>query len=361
MSQASPTGPLKVTVRNFFPNEGFPTALAPMQDVTGLPFMSLISEYDSPDLFFTEYFRVHENARLDPDILSSITENSSGKPVFAQLIGEDLEHVARFARELQQYPVAGIDLNLGCPAPRVYRKNVGGGLLRVPHKIDQILKILRDACDCPLTVKTRIGFEDGQNFSQILDIFASNQIDLLSLHARTVKGGYRSAPDYSYVGQAVARLPCPVLLNGEVNTAEGASLLINQTGADGVMIGRSAIRNPWIFKQIRQINSGKPIFHPTMENLYDYIKKLYKIFHKDEIPEIKQVARLKKFLNFIGLSVDTEGQFLFRSRRVKSWLELDQLCQEFLLHDGKASQFLNLHPFEGLVARPSSEAPACIG
>lgn len=361
MTRVSSAGTLMAPIRNFFPNEGFPTALAPMQDVTGLPFMTLISEYDSPDLFFTEYFRVHENARIDPDILSSITENTSGKPVFAQLIGEDLEHVARFARELQQYPIAGIDLNLGCPAPRVYRKNVGGGLLRVPQKIDQVLKVLRDTCDCPLTVKTRVGFEDGQNFSQILDIFAVNQIDLLSLHARTVKGGYRSLPDYSYVSQAVARLPCPVLLNGEVNTAEGASSLIEQTGADGVMIGRSAIRNPWIFRQIRQINSGKPIFHPTMEDLYNYIQKLYHVFHKAEVPEVKQVARLKKFLNFIGLSVDIEGEFLFRSRRLTSRLELNQLCEEFLLNNGKATQLLNLSPFAGLVARPSSEAPASIG
>ena len=99
MNLASVSGAFIAPVRALFPSVGFPTALAPMQDVTGLPFMSLIAEYGAPDLF-TEYFRVHENARIDPEILSSITENNSGKPVFAQLIGEDLEHVTRFAKEL---------------------------------------------------------------------------------------------------------------------------------------------------------------------------------------------------------------------------------------------------------------------
>ena len=130
MLHTSSPGVLSGTISHLFPTVGFPSALAPMQDVTSLPFMAIVANYGAPDLFFTEYFRVHAHARINPDILSSITENSSGKPVFAQLIGEDIEHIRRFANDLQKYPIAGIDLNLGCPAPRVYRKNVGGGLLR---------------------------------------------------------------------------------------------------------------------------------------------------------------------------------------------------------------------------------------
>ena len=271
MLHTSSPGVLSGTISHLFPTVGFPSALAPMQDVTSLPFMAIVANYGAPDLFFTEYFRVHAHARINPDILSSITENSSGKPVFAQLIGEDIEHIRRFANDLQKYPIAGIDLNLGCPAPRVYRKNVGGGLLRNPARIDEILKVLRATCECPLTVKTRIGFEDGRNFSEILDIFACNQVDLLSLHARTVKGGYRSTPEYGFVKQAVQRLSSPVLLNGEVNTPSSAIDLVKHTGAAGVMIGRSAIRNPWIFSQIRQLLNGEKMYHPTLGDMYIYI------------------------------------------------------------------------------------------
>ena len=115
------------------------TALAPMQDVTDLAFMRVIAHYGAPDYFFTEFFRVHTQSRPERHILRAIDENTTGRPVFAQLIGEDLGHLARTVAELLHHPIAGVDLNLGCPAPKVYKKNVGGGLLREPGRIDEIL------------------------------------------------------------------------------------------------------------------------------------------------------------------------------------------------------------------------------
>ena len=106
------------------------TALAPMQDVTDLAFMRVISHYGAPDYFFTEFFRVHAQSHPEKHILRSLDENRTGRPIFAQLIGEDVHHLVRTATDLLRHPVAGIDLNLGCPAPKVYKKNVGGGLLR---------------------------------------------------------------------------------------------------------------------------------------------------------------------------------------------------------------------------------------
>jgi len=118
------------------------TALAPMQDVTDLAFMRVVASYGAPDYFFTEFFRVHAQSRPERHILRSIDENDTGRPVFAQLIGEDIPHMVRTAKELARHPVAGIDLNLGCPAPKVYRKNVGGGLLRDPDRIAAINRAL---------------------------------------------------------------------------------------------------------------------------------------------------------------------------------------------------------------------------
>ena len=112
------------------------TALAPMQDVTDLPFMRVTAHYGAPDYFFTEFFRVHGQSRPEKHILRSIVENQTGRPVFAQLIGESIPDMVRTVKDLLQYPVAGIDLNMGCPAPKIYKKNVGGGLLRDPAKVD---------------------------------------------------------------------------------------------------------------------------------------------------------------------------------------------------------------------------------
>ncbi len=113
-------------------------ALAPMQDITDLPFLRLMAGYGGADLYFTEYFRVYPGSKLNRHILRSVTENPTGRPVVAQLIGNDIPELVRAARELQHYPVAGIDLNLGCPAPVVYRKCAGGGLLRDPKRVDEI-------------------------------------------------------------------------------------------------------------------------------------------------------------------------------------------------------------------------------
>src|SRR5947207_1863371 len=195
-------------------------ALAPMQDVTDLPFWRLMTRYGGADLYFTEYFRVHADSRLDKTILRSITENPTGRPAIAQMIGNDIPSLVRTARELQQYPIAAVDLNLGCPAPVVYRKCAGGGLLREPARVDAILGALRDAVKIKFTVKTRIGFDSPDVFEELLPIFAKHSIDLLTVHGRTVKEMYGPEVHYEYIARAVAGMPCPVLANGNVSSPQ---------------------------------------------------------------------------------------------------------------------------------------------
>ncbi|MCG8528440.1 MAG: tRNA-dihydrouridine synthase, partial [Opitutales bacterium] len=101
------------------------TSLAPMQDVTDLPFMKVMHRYGSPDYFFTEYFRVYPNSRLDRHILRSITENPSDRPVYAQLLGNSLDDIKRIVPQLENHPIAGVDLNVGCPAPKIYKNAAG--------------------------------------------------------------------------------------------------------------------------------------------------------------------------------------------------------------------------------------------
>ncbi|MEP6809785.1 MAG: tRNA-dihydrouridine synthase family protein, partial [Chthoniobacterales bacterium] len=291
-------------------------ALAPMQDVTDLPFMRLISGYGNADVYFTEYFRVLPQSRLEPAILKSITHNPTGRPVIAQMIGNDVAALVRTARELQEHPVAAIDLNLGCPVPIVYKKCAGGGLLRDPERIDQILGALRAAVEIPFTVKTRIGFDDADVFEELLAVFARHDLDLLTVHARTVKEMYRSAPRYEFVERAVAAMACPVLANGNVYSADKAEEVLAQTGAAGLMIGRGVIRNPWLFRQIREHRRGEKIFRPRGRDVLDYIRALWEAVHVSGPREAAQVANMKKYLNFIGLGVEPTGEFLQRIRRV---------------------------------------------
>jgi tRNA-dihydrouridine synthase len=298
--------------------------------------MKVIAHYGSPDYFFTEYFRVNETSRLNPKILAAITENDTGRPVFAQMIGESVPDLARTAKELCKYNTAGIDLNMGCPAPRIYRKNVGGGLLREPEKIERILAELRFVVnDRPLTVKMRLGFENTDNFYKILDIIARQNIDLLSLHGRTVKDMYHGVVKYDLIAEAVKRVDCPVLANGNINSATTAMEVLSQTGAAGVMVGRWAIGNPWLFDQIRQALGGQPIIPVSLVKVRNYIDRLWQTPTASTMPERARVGYLKMFLNYIALSVDTDGYFLRMMRQAQTEVELLTICDRFLLAETK--------------------------
>lgn len=334
------------------------TALAPMQDVTDLAFMGVIAHYGAPDYFFTEFFRVHAQSRPEKHILRSIDENQTGRPVFAQLIGEDLRHLERTAVELLKHNVAGIDLNLGCPAPKVYKKNVGGGLLREPEKVGEILALLRATVPGRFTVKMRIGFDSTSNFDRLLELINEHRVDLLSVHGRTVKEMYRSEVHYDFIAHAVARVRCPVLANGNVTSAQRAATVLEETRAAGVMIGRHAIRNPWIFRQCRERFSGAAVTRLTLADVREYVERLYRATQQPGLLERYHVNKMKKYLNFVGQSVDAEGRFLHDMRRVESEAELFAICDRHLLTEPNR-EFIP-EPYPGVIARPNCETPSAM-
>jgi tRNA-dihydrouridine synthase B len=331
------------------------TALAPMQDVTDLPFMRVMAHYGAPDWFFTEFLRVHAQSRPEKHIVRSIVENKTGRPVFAQLIGEEIPHMVRTVKELLKYPIAGIDLNMGCPAPKIYKKNVGGGLLRDPAKIDELIGAIRDAVPGLFTVKMRIGFDSTDNYLRILDLINKHGVDLLSVHGRTVKEGYRSDVHYDFIGVAARTVRCPVLGNGNVTSATKAAAVLAQTKAAGVMIGRHAIRNPWIFRQCREHFANAPVFAPTLADVREYVDRLYRETQTPDIPEGAHVAKMKKYLNFVGQSVDAEGRFLHDMRRAMTETELFAVCDRHLLAE-PVKPFAT-EPYPGIIARPNCETP----
>jgi tRNA-dihydrouridine synthase B len=313
-------------------------ALAPMQDVTDAPFWHLMHRYGGADVYWTEYVRVHGVSRPAKEIVQSIKQNATGKPVVAQMIGNDIPSLVRTAKELEQLPVAAIDLNLGCPAPIVYRKCAGGGLLREPQRIDAILGALRDAVRVKFTVKTRIGFGDIREFDALLPIFAKHSLDALTVHARTVTQMYRLPVYYDFIRHAAEAMPCPVIANGHVYSAGQAQQLLKQTKARGLMIGRGVIRSPWLFPQIRQQLRGEPVTFPTGREVLDYICALWESQASFDAPEKIQCERMKKFMNYLGEGVP--GDFLHRIRRSQTQAEFFAICTEFLDH----GQPMNLEP-----------------
>ncbi|WP_226895291.1 tRNA dihydrouridine synthase [Luteolibacter marinus] len=304
-----------------------------MQDVTDLPFMKVMHRYGGADIYVTEYFRVHPESRLNHYILRSIDENPTGRPVFAQMIGQEIGALVRTAKELLEHPVAGIDLNLGCPAPVVCRKEAGGGLLRNLPKVDRILGALREAIPGRFTVKTRIGYHSHEEFPELLEIFRKHGIDALAIHGRTVEERYSTPVHPDCVKMAVESLPCPVIANGNVVDVATGQAYLEKSGAAGLMIGRGAIRNPWLFPQLRAAFEGRESGEPSCRDLLEYVMLLH-----DELAAsatnfdaLGHVQRMKKTMVFVTQGHDPD--FEFRIRRAKTPEDFHSACRDHLDND----------------------------
>jgi tRNA-dihydrouridine synthase len=182
------------------------------------------------------------------------------------------------------------------------------------------------------TVKTRLGFDSPEVFDELLPIFARHSLDLLTVHGRTVKEMYRTEVHYDYIARAVAAVPCPVLANGNVYSAQKAEEVLALTGARGLMIGRGVIRNPWLFQQIRQHQRGEQVFVPIGRNVLEYVRALYETVRPPQIRETAHIQKMKKYLNYIGLGIEPSGQFLHDIRRVTTEAEFFKLCKKYLDH-----------------------------
>jgi tRNA-dihydrouridine synthase len=201
----------------------------------------------------------------------------------------------------------------------------------------------------------RIGFDSTDNYERILALIDKHGVNLLSVHGRSVKEGYRSEVHYDFIGVAARSVRCPVLANGNVSSAGKAARVLRETGAAGVMIGRHAIRNPWIFRQTREKLGGQPVTPVTLAAVREYIDRLYRETQAPGVPEAAHVAKMKKYLNFVGQSVDAQGAFLHDMRRAVTETELFAVCDRHLL--GEPGRIFAEEPYPGIIARPNCETP----
>ena len=288
--------------------------LAPMQDVTDLAFMRTLQRINSlPDAFITAYFRsTPTTCALAEHNLRCIDENETGVPVLAQLAGSDAPALLRDAAMLLARPgVAGINLNAGCPSPLVNRHGAGAGLLRDLPRFAEIARELRRALPAgQFSIKCRLGWEHAETeFPRILEILAAAAPDEVGIHARTRKQLYGGFPDFSYVQRAVATLTCPVLANGDIGTPAQAAACLQATSAAGLLIGRGAVRNPYLFRQLR----GGPA--PTLEEMRQYYSILVEetgriLLHKRT--EKGHCNRMKKYLAFCYPDFSPKAEYQLR-------------------------------------------------
>lgn len=320
-----------------------PFALAPMCDF--VPLGRYVAKVGPTDIFHIEYTRVHQHLSWDDEWIRFINDIGPNHCVIAQLIGCEVEFFKGAIDYLHTLPIKGIDLNLGCPAPKVYKNNVGGGLLRQLDHVNTLVGAMREWVKPPLTfsVKFRLGFDEPDAWGGVLEILRKHGVDWTTVHLRTVADGYHAPARYELARQVATASPCPMLINGDVQTVAQGLEIIQQTKCWGVSIGRGAIRYPWIFRR-----KNTPAAAPaTFAEAYDYLTWV--------VAGCRSIGPMKGYLNFLGLSVDPDGRFLKAMRQSRTPEELLKLGQEWLLSRG--NEIFPEAPYPKLYARPSMERP----
>ncbi len=226
-------------------------ALAPMADMSDLPFC-LICKEKGVGLMFREMVSSEAIIRLNPKTLKMATFDERERPLVQQIFGANPEVMAEAARIIyERFKPDAIDVNMGCPVYNLVSTFNGASLIRDPDRATAIVRAMKAAVPCPVSVKTRLGWSDDRDCLEFVKIIADAGADLISLHGRTREQGYSGKANWHRVGEARAQVPhLPFLVNGDVTTPELAKEAMDISGADGILIGRGLLGNPWFAKRV---------------------------------------------------------------------------------------------------------------
>lgn len=250
-----------------------PVFLAPMAGVTDMAYRILAHDLGCP-LCYGEMVSVQGIHYRNERTLSMLRTEPGERPIAIQLFGPEPEGVAEGARYLEDLGTADIiDFNMGCPAPKIVGNREGSALMRDPGRAFAIMKALRKAVRLPVTVKMRKGWdEDHVNAVEMAKLAEEAGMDAIAVHGRTREQFYSGRADWEIIGKVKEAVSIPVIANGDVRTLEDLDRIRRETGCDGVMIGRAAQGNPWIFRQFTEyLRTGRRLPPPTMKERADMI------------------------------------------------------------------------------------------
>ena len=226
-----------------------PFVLAPMAGITDCAFRSFMKALDA-SIVISELVSSHGIEYGSQKTLELMAFTQDQWPVGIQLFGESPEALASAAQKVEQSGAAFVDLNFGCPVPKVVKKGAGSAILRDLNAVQAVFRAVRSAIKIPLTVKIRTGWDEpSRNAVDVAQIAYDEGLTWVAIHGRTRAQGYSGLADWDYIGQVKAKVRIPVLGNGDLVTAGQAVQRLKAYDLDGVMIGRGCLKNPWIFRE----------------------------------------------------------------------------------------------------------------
>lgn len=304
--------------------------LGPMAGVTDMPYRRLCQEQGC-EMTYTEMVSakaIYYNNKKTEQLLTIADEESN---VGVQLFGSEPDLIAEMARKIDNDKIALFDVNMGCPVPKVVNNGEGSALMKNPKLVGEIVRELYKAVDKPITIKIRTGFtEDSVNAREICKIAEENGASLITIHGRTREQYYAGEANWDLIAEAKQSVSIPIIANGDVFNGQDALNILKHTACDGLMVGRGAMGNPWIFKEITYALENKAYTLPTAIEIFEMIKRHGEMLidHKGEYIAMRE---MRKHVSWYTRGLKNSTKMRGEINTVESYEELLVLIEKLLL------------------------------
>ena len=318
MTTSTPALPTALRIRDVVVSPN--VILAPMEGVTDLTFRRLVRQIGGVGLTCTEFISSKGLAglRADRKALAMAAYDPDEHPISIQIFGKDPRVMAEAARVVQDLGATICDINMGCPSKRVCKNSGGSALMREPELATEIVRQVRAAVSIPLTVKMRSGFDaDTRNAPQLAWQCQEEGAEAITIHWRTREDLYGGQRQVDKIAETKARVSIPVIGNGDITDPASAVAMLRETGCDGVMVGRGAMKNPWSLLQISQHLRGEPLTHPTPAERKRVLLAFLDGMRDKYATELGALGRFKKVANHFTRGLP-HGADLLRMRVLRS-------------------------------------------
>ena len=305
-----------------------PYILAPMAGVTDLPFRMLCKEQGAGLLCMemVSAKAIQYNNRNTKALLEIHPEE---KPVSLQLFGSEPDVISEIAKQIEELPFAILDINMGCPVPKIVKNGEGSALMKNPQLVHEIVSKTVKAIEKPVTVKIRKGFDDScVNAVEIAKVIEDAGASAVAVHGRTREQYYSGKADWDIIRQVKEAVSIPVIGNGDVISGESAIAMREQTGCDGIMIGRGAQGNPWIFSELLEYEkTGKMSERPSIEELKEMMLRhaCLQIEYKGDYLGIRE---MRKHVSWYTTGLPNSSKLRAKINAVESYEELEELLEQ---------------------------------
>ncbi len=296
--------------------------LAPLAGYTDLPFRSVVKRFGA-DLTISEMISSNALAYGAKKSLKMLENSPDEVPYSVQISGSNVEIVKKAVEFLNtREGIDIIDLNAGCPAPKVVRGGSGSALLKNLELLEKIVRTIKETSNKSLTsVKVRIGF-DSKIPVEIGKAVEAGGADFIAVHGRTRSGGFKSEVDYQAIADIKSSISIPVIANGDITDYQKAKYVLNETGADGIMIGRGAVGNPWIFHQLQ---TGSEMVDGNLKKkiILEHLKLMVQFY------EERGVILFRKHLHTYSKGIEGASQFRNLVNTTEKYEEMRKLIEEY--------------------------------